>query len=273
MATLAFFHAHPDDEAIATGGTMRLAADGGHRVVLVLATGGELGEVADGVLRAGESLGERRRAEQEAAARVLGVARVEHLGYRDSGMMGEPTNDDPECFWRADPDEAAGRLAAILTEEGADVLTCYDDHGGYGHPDHIRVHEVGHRAAGRAGVARVYESTMNRDHVLGLLAEARERGDAGADRPIDPGSFGTPAADITTAVDVTGVIGAKRAAMRAHASQITDDSFFLAMEPDVFAMAFGTEWYVRADSVPAAPESWLLDEPAPRDAPAGSPPP
>ena len=91
--------------------------------------------------------------------------RVEFLGYVDSGMMGEPTNE-ARVFWQADVDEAAERLAAILDEEQADVLTIYDDHGDYGHPDHIQVHRVGHRAAELAGIAACYEATMNRDHML-----------------------------------------------------------------------------------------------------------
>ncbi len=146
MATLVTFHAHPDDEAIETGGTMRLAAAAGHDVVLVTATRGECGEPVPGVLAEGEELWERRVAETHAAAEILGATRVEFLGYRDSGMMGEPTNDDPACFWQADVEEAAGRLASILRDVGADVLTIYDDHGGYGHPDHIKLHQATMRA-------------------------------------------------------------------------------------------------------------------------------
>src|SRR5260370_35875906 len=98
MATLVCFHAHPDDEAIATGGLMALASDAGHRVVLVTATGGEHGEVAEGFLDAGESLGERRAKELAAAARILGVTRTVSLGYVDSGMMGSPGNELPSAF-------------------------------------------------------------------------------------------------------------------------------------------------------------------------------
>ena len=86
MATAVFFHAHPDDEALATGGTMALLADQGHRVVLVVATNGEEGEPVDGVLAEGEALGDRRATEVAEAAAILGAVRVEYLGYRDSGM-------------------------------------------------------------------------------------------------------------------------------------------------------------------------------------------
>jgi LmbE family N-acetylglucosaminyl deacetylase len=161
MATLVSFHAHPDDEAIACAGTMARAAAEGHRVVIVFGTRGERGEVIEGFLSPDEPLWQRRVAESHEAARIMGAHRVEFLGYTDSGMMGEPSNDDPACFWRADVEEAASRLAAILGEEEADALTIYDEIGGYGHPDHIQVHRVGVRAAERAGLAAVYEATFN----------------------------------------------------------------------------------------------------------------
>src|SRR5947209_9187229 len=166
MATLVSFHAHPDDEAIPTAGTLAKAAKDGHRVVLVFGTKGEHGEVEDGFLEAGESLAERRVQETHRSAEILGVSRVEFLGYVDSGMMGTPENDAPGSFWQADIEEAAGKLAAILREEKADVLTTYDDHGTYGHPDHIQVHRVGVRAGDQAGTPRVFEATANREEIL-----------------------------------------------------------------------------------------------------------
>src|SRR5262249_38860761 len=138
---------HPDDEAIATGGTIALASDAGHRVVIVFATRGEVGEVPDGFLAPGEELWQRRTAEAEAAAAILGAHRVAFLGNRGSGVAGTDTVGDPSSFWSADVDEASRRLASILVEEHADVLTLYDEWGGYGHPDHIQVHHVGLRAA------------------------------------------------------------------------------------------------------------------------------
>src|SRR3954452_18163419 len=120
MATLVTFHAHPDDECIATGGVMAKASDAGHRVVLVVATRGEHGEVDDGFLGAGEELWQRRVAATEESARILGAQRVEFLGYVDSGMIGTPENEAPESFWQADVEEAAAKLAAVLTEEQAD---------------------------------------------------------------------------------------------------------------------------------------------------------
>ncbi len=261
--TLVTFHAHPDDEAITTGGVMAKAKADGHRVVLVVATKGELGEVADGVLAPGEDLGSRRVLETRAAAEILGVDRVEFLGYHDSGMMGEPTNDDPACFWAAAVDEAAMRLAAILDEERADVLTIYDERGNYGHPDHIQVHRVGARAGEMARTAQVFEATMNHDYIVRLM---KDRGDELATMPDDVErpdpeemDLGMPESVITTAVDVREYTALKRAAMAAHASQIPDNSFFLQLPPEAFREAFGIEWFIRRGAEPGIRESSLFE--------------
>jgi LmbE family N-acetylglucosaminyl deacetylase len=247
MATLVFFHAHPDDESINTSGTMARAAAEGHRVVLAVATAGEEGEVAEGFLDEGERLGDRRRAETEASATILGVARTVFLGYRDSGMMGTEANDHPASFWRASVPEAAGRLAALLQEESADVLVTYDPNGGYGHPDHIQVHRVGHAAADLAGTPTVFEATTNRDRVREQVAQAREAEVEGFEDEDESfyDTLGMPDAEITTEVDVTAFLEQKQASLRAHASQITEDSWFLSMTPPDFEAAFGVESFIR----------------------------
>jgi len=269
MATLVCFHAHPDDEVIATGGVMAKASSEGHQVVLVFATRGERGEVQPGVLRPDEPLWRRRVEEVAAAAKLLGVHRHEFLGYVDSGMMGEPSNEDPASFWQADIEEAAARLAAILTDAGTDVLTVYDAHGQYGHPDHIQVHRVGVRAAELAGIERVYEATIDRDRIRQMLEEAAAGGEAiaGSGLAADEARrmlaeegepLGSPADQITTRVDVTRWLAVKRTAMRAHASQISEDSWFLAMPEPAFAAAFGTESFIRRGAAPGLIESDLL---------------
>ena len=224
MATLVCFHAHPDDESIATGGTMALAARDGHRVVLVVATRGEMGEPQAGVLAPGELLGDRRTSETHAAAELLGVDRVEFLGYRDSGMIGEPSNEDPTCFWQADVEEAAERMAVILRDVDADVLTIYDSHGGYGHPDHIQVHRVGRRAAELVGISSVFQSTMNRDRILQQMAENAAAFEEDVELELEGetveqlrrraemaerGEFGSPESVITHAIDVADVVDVK----------------------------------------------------------------
>jgi LmbE family N-acetylglucosaminyl deacetylase len=254
MATAVFFHAHPDDEAIATAGTMAQMAADGHRVVLVTATRGELGEVPDGFLDPGETLAQRRTRELAAACAVLGVARHEFLGYGDSGMEGLDTNNDPGCFWQANVDEAARRLASVLEEEGADILTAYDERGNYGHPDHIQVHRVGLRAGELAGTPRVFMATVNRDH-LHRLVETADGATLLATEDERPSidNLGVAEERITTAVDVTAFLDQKRRAMEAHASQISETSFFLSMPAEAFDAVWGIEWYIRVGAEATRP--------------------
>ncbi|GIU83963.1 MAG: GlcNAc-PI de-N-acetylase [Acidimicrobiales bacterium] len=249
LGTLVCFHAHPDDEAIATGGTMARAHAEGRRVVLVFATRGERGEVPEGMLAPGEQLGLRRLQEAWEAAAILGVDRIELLGWVDSGMAGSPTNSDPWSFANADVRHAARRLAVILEEEmelagGEVAFTIYDSEGGYGHPDHVMVHRVGVLAAELAGVERVFEAVMNRDHLRRLVEAAPPEWRA-AGTP-DPSRLpGLAESEITHAVDVRPWLADKRRAMEAHASQITPDSLFLSLPEEAFEAAFGTEWFVR----------------------------
>jgi len=262
VGTVVFFHAHPDDEAIVTGGTIARAAAQGHRVVLVAATRGEHGEVGEGVLLEGLTLGEHRTAELEASCALLGVDRLVFLGYTDSGMMGTPENDLAGSFWTTSVEEAAHRLAAILDEERPDTVVVYDDHGNYGHPDHIQVHRVGVRAAELAGTRYVYEVTMNRDYVREMVTIAMEAGEMQPDDgPPDVDTLGLPAEQITTMIDISDLIETKREALRCHASQVSETSFFMQMPIEQFRAAFGLEWYVRRDlpqpANTAARESWL----------------
>jgi LmbE family N-acetylglucosaminyl deacetylase len=249
VSTLVALHAHPDDECITTGGVLARAVDDGHRVVVVYATRGELGEVPDGLLRPGETLVERRMEEVRRSTDALGVHRVEFLGYHDSGMEGTPENDAPHCFWQADVDEAAARLAAVLRDEGAEVLLTYDVNGNYGHPDHVQVHRVGVRAAELAGTPQVLEATVSCDVVRSMVQQMAAEGEAPPeDMPDfdDPDLvFGMPDEIITTRVDVRPWAERKQAAMRAHESQIGDLGLFLDMPFEVFREAMGTEYFIR----------------------------
>lgn len=288
MAGIVSFHAHPDDESIGTGGLLARASAAGHRVTLVFATRGELGTPVEGVLAEGEQLSLRRTAECYASSEALGVARVEFLGWTDSGMAGDDTNDHPWCFWQADVDHAAARLAAILAEEQPDVLTVYDDIGGYGHPDHVQVHRVGLKAAALADVPVVAQGSINRDRIDEAIALAGEFGidledpsasDA-ADKVAgeeavdevrveipevpqipdgdDAPPFGKRESELTHRVDVTGFVEAKRASMRAHASQIGPDHFMSSMPDEAFAFVFGDEWFI-VDELPADPPALFAE--------------
>jgi LmbE family N-acetylglucosaminyl deacetylase len=249
VSTLVTFHAHPDDEALLTAGTMARAVAEGHRVVLVIATHGEAGEV-DLDFLGDDDLGRRRTKEAEASARAVGAQRLVFLGYADSGLDGTLGDGG---FARADLDEAGSRLAAILREESADVLTTYDPRGGYGHPDHVQVHHVGRRAAELAGTPLLLEATFNRD-LLTIAAELAPT--LGVELPADfvppdTSDWFVPATEITHSIDVSSFLAQKRASMRAHSSQTTSASsntrsleMFLGLPDDWYGIAFGTEWYV-----------------------------
>lgn len=258
--TLVAFHAHPDDEALLTSGTMAKAAAEGHRVVLVIATDGALGLAANEFkggtdFTHGTGLADVRLEEARESAEALGVARVEWLGYADSGHDGPVPADPPGQvrFCRAPLEEAAERLAAILRTERADVLLTYDAQGGYGHRDHVRVHEVGARAAQIAGTARVLEATVPRDTIARAVRLVGKvyRYPAEFDPTTFERSF-TARADITHRINVRGHIAAKRASMRAHASQASNDgsqsgdrtlAAFLRIPRPVYDLVFGREWF------------------------------
>jgi N-acetyl-1-D-myo-inositol-2-amino-2-deoxy-alpha-D-glucopyranoside deacetylase len=167
VLTLMTTHAHPDDETIGTGGTMAKAVREGRRVVLVTGTRGEMGEIVVSDMDTPDNhrrLGEIRAAELEQAMRALGVTEWENLGYRDSDMMGRAGNQDARCFWQADLDEAIGRLTFLVRTYQPDVMTTYNDFGGYGHPDHIRTHLVAVGAFARAGDSSWYPQQLAPEH-------------------------------------------------------------------------------------------------------------
>ncbi|MBL7492669.1 PIG-L family deacetylase [Frankia sp. AgB1.9] len=276
MATVVSFHAHPDDEALWTGGTLALLAAAGHRVIIVVATDGDMGD--------GPAAG-ARLAELAASATVLGVARVEYLGYADSGHgpLLYPDPADRRRFARVDLDEAAGKLAALLRAEAAEVLISYDAQGGYGHRDHVRVHQVGARAATLAGGVRVLEATLPREPVeramrLGRLGAslrpARPRGAASGRQPVGPPAsepdpayspnppMFTPRREIAYRVDVRRHARAKRASLAVHASQLTGRSAparlrraAVQLPVPLFALLGGREYF----NDPAATGAAFLD--------------
>lgn len=246
---LVSFHAHPDDEALLTSGTLARAAAQGHRVVVVVATDGGAGLAAEGVMGAG--LAERRVGELEASAAALGVARVVRLGYADSGLPHRP-GAVPGAFADADVDQAAELLAAVLEEEGAEVLTSYDPAGGYGHADHVQVHRVGARAASLAATPVVLEATVDRTALQRALRLVHRL--PGIPPDFHPDRFAaafTPREAITHRVDVRPWVEAKRASMAAHVSQAGGGdsartlAVLLRLPRPVFRAVLGHEWYVQ----------------------------
>lgn len=249
--TLVALHAHPDDEALFTGGTLARCAAEGHRVVLVVATAGERGLSGVG----GEDLGAVRRREVAAAAAALGVSRVVELGYADSGMTGEPPAG---ALSQVPLTEVAERVAAVLTEEGADVLTSYDRNGGYGHRDHVRIHEAAAMAARLARTPVVLEATVCREAIqrgVRILNGAGVRPGGVSAAALD-GAF-LPRADITHEIDVRRWVRAKRRALAAHASQASggDDlrtvSLLSRLPRPLDRLVLGREWFAERGRTPS----------------------
>jgi N-acetyl-1-D-myo-inositol-2-amino-2-deoxy-alpha-D-glucopyranoside deacetylase len=269
---LLLVHAHPDDETIETGATMaRYAAEGAH-LTLVTCTLGELGEIIPPGLAhlaeaQGGGLGGYRIGELDAACAALGVTDHRFLGgagrFKDSGMMGLPSNDAPGCFWQADPDEAAGLLLRVIDDVRPQVMVSYDQHGFYGHPDHIQAHRVAWRAfarsragePGRWPVQKFYATAMPLSalaRAIALDGTSFRRVESAATLP-----FGIPDDEVTTAVDGRAYLNAKLTAMRAHATQMTVEGAFYALSDGIGLRALGTEYYTLlsepADHAPPAP--------------------
>lgn len=263
MSTLFLVHAHPDDEAISTGGSMMKARADGHRVVLVTATRGEVGEIHNMDEKATRPhLGEVRTKELEKATRILGVDRSEFLGYRDSGMVGTADNDNPKSFHQAPLGEAAEKLTAILREEKPEVVVTYAEDGTYGHPDHIKAHYVTNAALDMLEKEgwrprKLYYTAIPRSAMKAFMEqmpeEARQQG-VGMNIP------GTPDELITTSIDVSDLVDRKRAAFAAHVSQNDPNSWFATMADQIYRMAFGTEMYQLARGKPGSelPETDLF---------------
>jgi len=263
--SIVFVHAHPDDEAIGTGATMAMYAAAGVRVTLVTCTLGEEGEIhvpALAGLAAAEAdqLGGYRIGELAAACAALGVTDHRFLGgagrYRDSGMMGLPTNDHPRAFWRADLDEAAGLLLAVIRETRPQVLVTYDPNGFYGHPDHIQAHRVAMRAAELAAAEGIGPAKTYWTAVPLSALEAGIEQFAGSDHnpfanvtSADELPFGTPDEDIAACVDAREFAEAKVTAVRAHATQIPPNYWMLSVATNFGAEFMGMEFYQLAAGV------------------------
>jgi LmbE family N-acetylglucosaminyl deacetylase len=261
--TLLAVHAHPDDETILTGGTLARYADEGVRTVVVTCTSGDLGEgqAAD--------MSSLRQQELENAARVLRVSRLATLGYADSGMPGWPENRRRGAFFAADLREAVQRLRRIVDEEQPQVLITYDETGGYGHPDHVKAHQVAIAAFATSSVAKLYYVRIplgwSRRFVKSLRAagiDAPESAPTGADAGPGVHQVGVPDVQVTTLLDVRRYVRAKRAALACHHSQMPPDHFLMRMPPRLAEDLWATEFFSRAAGPTTAvdtPETDLFD--------------
>lgn len=238
---LLLVHAHPDDETITTGGTIARYASEGVEVTVLTCTLGEEGEVigdawAGLVASEADQLGGYRIAELSAALSALGSAAPRFLDgagrYRDSGMIGTPSAANPRAFVNARLDEAVGAVVAVIREIRPHVVTTYDPNGGYGHPDHIQAHAIT-TAAVEAAATTAYPETGEPWSTPKFYWTVTER--SGLERGIaaisefpenwrlpEPGELpSVDDGDVTTAIDVRGVMDAKARALSAHATQVT----------------------------------------------------
>jgi len=251
-------HAHPDDEAISTGGVFVRYGDEGVRTVLVTCTDGGCGDGPGGVKpgQPGFDRAEVVKARQVELARsceVLGIDHLENLGYPDSGMMGWPDNDAPGSFWSTPIEESSARLADLMRRYQPQVVVTYDANGFYGHPDHIQAHRITMAAAEATGIpAKVYFTAVPRSRMAALGQRLQELGVElpGGDEADEAESgpreeWGTPDEEVTTYVDVSAATDRKFDSLLAHASQ-SDNIFFVRMGREVFGEIMGSESFVRA---------------------------
>jgi N-acetyl-1-D-myo-inositol-2-amino-2-deoxy-alpha-D-glucopyranoside deacetylase len=271
-------HAHPDDETIGTGVTMAKHVDEGVHVTLVTCTAGEEGEILVPDLEHlgaahTDMLAEHRREELAAAMRELGVTDHRFLGgfkrWRDSGMMGTPSTERPDCFWNADLLEAATELVAVLREVRPQVLVTYDENGEYGHPDHIQAHRVAMYAATLSAVStfrpdlgeawdvpKVYWTAMPVSVMQRGIDAMTAAGDTGFFGVADASElpFVQPDEVVTSLVDARDLEPRKLAAMRAYPTQMTVDGPFFALSNNVGREAWGVEYFrlVKGPLVPSA---------------------
>ena len=273
---LLLVHAHPDDEVTGTGSTMAHYVATGAHVTLVTCTLGEEGEIHVPALAGLEAaqadqLGGYRIVELERACAALGVTDHRFLGgagrYRDSGMMGLPTNDHPRAFWRADVDEAAGHVLEVIREIRPQVMITYDPGGFYGHPDHIQAHRVAMRAAelaGADGPQKIYWTAMPLSVLQAGMEAFRQLDDnpfADVER-IEDLPFGHPDDEIAARIDGTDYHEQKVAAMRAHATQIPDNSWLYGIAGDFGAEFMGVEYFTLAKGERgpgSGPHQWESD--------------
>ncbi|WP_086819523.1 N-acetyl-1-D-myo-inositol-2-amino-2-deoxy-alpha-D-glucopyranoside deacetylase [Allokutzneria sp. NRRL B-24872] len=273
---LLLVHAHPDDESLWTGGTIaRYAAQGVH-VTVITCTLGEEGEVIPDGLRglgpdAADQLGGYRVGELRSACGALGIADHRFLGgpgrWRDSGMVETAANAHPRAFVNGDFEEQVAALEAVLRELRPQVVVSYDPNGGYGHPDHIRAHEVTMAATERVSdVDRVFYAVTSRaatDTGVAALGEIEGL----PFRLPEPGELPvTEDAEITTAVDVSEHLTAKLGALRAHATQVQvwqagDGTAAYALSNGIAQPLVTSEYYVLAKGSADGAETDLFGVP------------
>ena len=260
--TLMAVHAHPDDEASSTGGVLALYSDQGVRTVVVTCTNGEFGDAPGGVKpgqdgHEEQAVAQLRLAELRQSCKILGVTDLELLGYHDSGMPDWDYKDRPEAFCNIPVADVAARIGGLIEAYRPQVVITYDDNGMYQHPDHVHASRAAQAAVAATGIAaKLYLSALRGSDWLKMWEALREQGvEVPACRDFTPELRQKMAEDelrITTTVDIRPVLGRKRDALFAHASQI-QESWFSRIPPEIAAATFGREHFIRASDSTGAP--------------------
>ncbi|MBV9786987.1 MAG: PIG-L family deacetylase [Chloroflexi bacterium] len=253
-------YAHPDDEAFGSGGTLAKYAQSGAQVTLVCATRGEVGEISDPALATPENLGQVREQEMLNAAQALGVSDVRFLDYRDSGMAGTDDNHNPAAFVNVPAEEVVERLVRIIREVRPQVVVTFDPNGGYGHPDHIAIHQHTVAAFHLAGdperypeagpvwqPARLFYNAIPRSTFLAMrdrLVAAGE--DTSMFDRIEENGMGWPDDQIQAQLDVSGTVGAKWQSLMAHRTQFGENNMFRRFPEDEVQRMMSQEHFVLA---------------------------
>ena len=275
--TLLVSLAHPDDESFGNGGTLAYYAARGVRVVLICATNGDVGEISDGRLATAETLAQVRLEELRCACLHLGVSDLRLLNYRDSGMQGTPENEHPQSLCQADLDEVTGKIVSIIREVRPEVVVTFDETGGYGHPDHITVHQATVAAFAAAGNAalypaagtpyqpqKLYYTAMPRSLFEGWATIMVEQGidvtRFGANEDMDMTGMGVPDELITTHIRASSqAVEARLAAMQCHQTQIPENSPFRVVPEEHLRQTIKDEYYILAQGQPGgSPETDLF---------------
>ncbi len=263
MKKLLAIFAHPDDEGAIAGTLMRYAKQN-TEVMLICATKGEAGEISDPALATPETLAEVRTAELRTACNIIGIRKLHFLGYRDSGMVDTPPNKDPRALVQADPDEAIGRLVALMRHLKPNVVITFEPYGWYGHPDHQAVYRLATAAYQRLGDATAYPTAgqpwqpqrlfyavlpVSKFQLMADYAQANDLTDTGEFEPVDIQLESE--ARITHVIDVQDLLTTKKKAMWSHQTQFGEDNWFRKLPPDIVQQIWGQEHFILVDPAPS----------------------
>ena len=261
LSVLAVF-AHPDDEGFGCGGTLAALVAGGHRVTLICATNGDVGEISDPALATPESLPSVRQGELRAAMDLTGIQDVRFLNYRDSGMEGWEDNDHPRSLFQAPGETVVEQVARVIREVRPDLVITHDPTGGYGHPDHVTICRHTEAAVELCRVnggpllyyvcfpRSLFQSMWNK------MVELDLRPPFSAD---DTEALGTPDDEVTTVLNVGRFVALKKESLERHRTQIERDGPFTKLPEDYMHEVMSSEFFQLVQSEGAGTRDILAE--------------